>query len=84
MQKMAKQRCDFWLSPVGVPKCLCKQEMGKPSQNAAQLCARAQGYVNDDLKPDGLQKDWGFRLSNWNVDSLTGRADEVVKALSER
>ena len=58
--------------------------MGKPSRNAAQLCARAQAYVNDDLRADGVWKGWGFRVGIWNVDSLTGRAGEVVEALSDR
>jgi len=57
--------------------------VGKPSRNAAQPCARAQGYVNDDLRADGLWKDWVFWVSTWNVDSLTGRAGEIVEALSD-
>ena len=53
--------------PVGTPTCLRKQEVGKPSQNAAQLelCAKAQGCVNYDLRADGLRKDLGFRVSTW-------------------
>jgi len=78
-----EQRYDIWVSPHGCPTCLRKQEVGKPSQNAAQPCARAQVYVNDDLRADGLQKGWGFQISTWNVDSLTGRAGEVVEALSD-
>jgi len=31
--------------PVGVPTCLCKQEVGKLSQNAAQLCAQANNPI---------------------------------------
>jgi len=45
---------------------------------------RVQGYVNDVLKADGLRKCWGFRVGTSNVDSLTGRAGEVVKALLDR
>jgi len=41
---------------VGTSTCLCKHEVGKPSQNAAQPCARAKRYVNDDLRADGLCK----------------------------
>ena len=67
---------------MGAPTCLCKQEVKKPSQNAAQPYARVQGYVNDDLSADGLRKGWGFRVGMWNVDSLTGRAGEVVEVLS--
>ena len=57
--------------------------MEKASQNSAQPCARAQGYVNDDLRADGLRKGWGFSVGTWNVHSLTGRAGEVVEALSD-
>jgi len=32
----------------------------------------------------GLWKGWGFWVGTWNVDSLTGRAGEVVEALSDR
>jgi len=57
-------------------------EVGKPSWNAAQPCARAQGCVNDELRADGLRKGWHFRVGTWNVDSLTGRSGEVVEALN--
>ena len=55
-----------------------QKEVGKPSQNAAQLCARVQGCVNDDLSADGLRKGWGFGVGTWNVDSLTDRAVVLV------
>jgi len=84
IQKMANKDMTFGYHPVGAPMCLCKQEVGKPSRNAAQPCARAQDYVNDDLRADGLWKGWGFWIGTWNVDSLTGRAGEVVEALSDR
>jgi len=42
------------------------------------------GRVNDYLRADGLRKGWGFRVGTWNVDSLTGRAGEVVEAMSDR
>jgi len=70
--------------PVGAPTCLRKQEVGKPSQNAAQPCAKAEGCVHDDLKADKLRKGWGFWVGTWNVDSLTGRAGELVEALADR
>jgi len=47
--------------------------MGQPSQNSAQPCARVQGYVNDDIRADGLQKGWssmGFRVNTWNVEHV--------------
>jgi len=45
---------------------------------------QVQGYVNDDRRADGLWKGWQFRVGTWNVDSLTGRAGEVVEALLDR
>ena len=74
----------FGYHPVGTPKCLRKQEVGKPSWIAAQPCAGAYGYVFDDLRADGLRKGWEFRVGTWNVDSLTDRAGEVVEALLDR
>ena len=49
--------------------------------NAAQHCAKAEGCVNDDPRGrrDALQEGWGFRVGTWNVDSLTGRAGELVE-----
>jgi len=51
--------------------------VGKTTQNA-------QGYVNDDLRADGLWKGRGFWVDTCNVDSLAGRAREVVEALSDK
>jgi len=70
---------DFSVSHVGVLTCLHKQEVGKTSQNEAQPCARVQGYVNDNLRADGLWKGWGFWVSTWNVNKI-GRAGKVVEA----
>jgi len=58
--------------PVGAPTCLRKQEVGIPSQNAAQPCAKAEGCVHDDLRADKLRKGWGFRVGTWNVDGKGG------------
>jgi len=33
---------------------------------------------------DKLWKGWGFRVGTWNVDSLMGRAGELVEALADR
>jgi len=79
---MAKKDTTFGYHPMGTPTCIRKQEVGKPSENAAKPCARAQGYVND-LRADGLRKDRVFRVGTWNVDSLTDRAGEVIEALSD-
>jgi len=77
IQKMANKDMTFGYHPVGTPTCLCKQEVGKPSRNAAQPCAEVQGYVNYDLRADGLRKGWGFQVSTWNVDSLNGHVEQV-------
>ena len=77
---------DIGCNPVGAPTCLRKQEVGKPSQNAAQHCAKAEGCVNDDRRrrTDALREGWGFWVVTWNVDSLTGRAGELVEVLVDR
>jgi len=69
---------------VGAPTCLSKQEVGKPSQNGARPCAKAEVCVHDDLRADQLQNGCGFRVGTWNVDSLTGRAGELMEALTDR
>jgi len=74
----------FGFDPVGAPTCLRKQ-VGKPSPNAAQSDAKADGCVHDDaLRVYKLRKGWSFRVSTWNIDSLTGRAGELVEVLVER
>jgi len=35
-------------------------------------------------RADKLRKGWGFRVGTWNIDSLTGRAGELVEVLAER
>ena len=57
IQNMANKDMKFGCHPVGDPTCLCRQEVGKPSWNAAQPCC-----VNDDLRADGLWKGWEFRV----------------------
>ena len=54
--------------------------MGKPSRNAAQLCA----VYDDPYRGDELRDGWAFRVGTWNVESLTGRSGELVEALGER
>jgi len=66
------------------PQCLRKPEVGKPSLNAAEPRAKAEGCVHDDLRVDKLWKGWSFRVGTWNIDSLTGRASELVEVLVER
>jgi len=71
--------------PVGAPTCLRKQEIRKPSLNAAQPDAKAEGCVCDDPpRADKLRKGWAFRVGTWNIDSLPGRSGELVEALAER
>jgi len=46
---------DIGLDPVGDPTCLCKQKVGKPSRNAAQPYAKAEGCVYEDpSRADGM------------------------------
>ena len=74
----------FGFNPVGAPTCLRKQ-VGKPSLNAAQPDAKAEGCGHDDPpRADKLRKGWSFRVGTWNIDSLTGRSGELVEALAER
>ena len=68
------------LDPVGAPHAYEKQEVGKPSRNAAQPCA----VYDDRYRGDELRDGWVFRVGTWNVDSLTGRLGELVEALAER
>jgi len=70
--------------PVGAPTCLRKQEVGKPSLNAEQPHVKAEGCVHDDPRADELRKGWSFRVGTWNIDSLTGKAGELVEALAEQ
>ena len=59
----------FGFNPVGAATCLRKQEVGKPSLNAAQHDAKAEGCVHDDLpRADKLRKGWSFRAGTWNID----------------
>jgi len=58
--------------------------VGKPSLNAAQPDAKVEGCVHDDPpRADKLRKGWAFRVGTWNIDSLTGRSDELVEALAK-
>jgi len=87
IQKIFMMACNniFGYDPMGAPTCLRKQEVGKPSLNAAQPDAKAEGCVDDDPpRADKLRKGWSFRVGTWNIDSLTGRSGELVEALAER
>jgi len=65
--------------------CLRKQKVGKPSPNAALSDAKAEGCVHDNPpRADQLRKGWAFRVGTWNIDSLIGRAGELVDVLAER
>ena len=67
---MVYNNIDFGFNSVGAPTCLRKQEVGKPSLNAAQPYAKADSCVHDDPpRTDKLQKGWPFRVGTWNVDS---------------
>ena len=57
---MMAYNSDIGLDPVGDPTCLRKQKVGKPSRNAAQPYAKAEGCVYEDpSRADGLRKGWG-------------------------
>jgi len=76
IQKIFMMVCNniFRLNPVSASTCLRKQEVGKPSLNAAQPNAKAEGCVHDDPhRADKLRKGWSFRVGTWNIDSLTGK-----------
>ena len=71
---------DIGLGPVGAPHAYEKQEVGKPSRNAAQPCA----VCEDPYGGGELRDGWTFRVCTWNVESLTGRSGELEEALGER
>jgi len=68
-RRMESTTNDIGCNPVGAPTCLRKQEVGKPSQNAAQHCDKAEGCVNDDprRRRDALREGWGLWVGTWNV-----------------
>jgi len=70
---MARQNKGAGSSPWELQHAYDKQQVGSN--------AKAKRCVYDGQKSDKLQKDWVFRVGSWNVDSLTGRAGEVVKVL---
>ena len=63
-----------------LPHAYANMRWGNPSQNAAQL----SGCVHEDQRADKLQKVWGFWVGTWNVDSLTGRAGELMEMLTDK
>ena len=81
--KMMTYNTGYGYHPVGASTCLCKQEVGKPSLNAAQPNSKAESCVHDD-PPDKLRKGWPFTVDTWNINTLTGRSGELVEALAER
>ena len=55
-----------------------------PARTQHNHVLRRRVCVHDDLRADKLRKGWGFQVGTWNVDSLTGRAGELVQALADR
>jgi len=55
-----------------------------PTQTGGEEILLECSCVNHYRRVDGMRKGWGFQVSTWNVDSLTGRAGEVVEAWSDR
>jgi len=81
-----KQRYDIWVSSHGhSPHAYANRRWENPAgtQHKPVLGCIMQGCVNDDLRADGLWKGT-WNVGTWNVDSLTGIAGELVKALSGR
>jgi len=70
------------ITPWAPPHAYASRRWGNLA--GVQHNPRTQSYVNDDIRADGLQKVWGFQVGAWNVNSLTGRAGEVVEALSDK
>ena len=46
------------LDPVGAPHAYEKQQVGKPSRNAAQPCA----VYDDPYRGDEMRDGWAFRV----------------------
>jgi len=63
--------------------CLAQTGDERPQTTAAQHCAKTVQCVYEGDKHDKLQKGCIFRARTWNMDSLTGRAGEVVKVLDD-
>jgi len=58
------QKYDCGVSPHGCPNIPMQTggaESGKSSQNAGQLCAKAEGCDDEDLRADKLWKGWDFQ-----------------------
>jgi len=84
------QMCSFWCI------CLCYLHFVPENPEDGErhlsitLWTPTHAYTNRRWgNPAGTQHNpvwngWGFRVGTWNVDLLTGRAGEVVEALSER
>jgi len=73
----------FGYHPVVTPTFLRKHRIRKSAgtQHNLVLGRRVVQIITEGLMDC---KRLGFRLGAWNVDSLTGRAGEVVEAMSER
>ena len=65
-------------APWAPPPAYEKQEVGEPNQTAGQQCA------NEGIQSDALQGGWLFRIATWNIDSMTGKAGELVEAFRRR
>ena len=72
-QEVGVQKYDSWVSPRGATPHTYAKWMGKPSQNTAQLCTKAHGCANDDLRTDKLRKAGVFGSVPGMLTHLTGR-----------
>jgi len=66
---------------MGTPTCLCKQEVGKPSQNTAQLCAKAKGCVHEELRLINCGKAGDFGLVPGTLTHLTEQVNWRIQKL---
>ena len=84
IQKMANKDITFGYHPWAPSHAYANRRWVNPAgtQHNPMLWRRVMLIMT--LKADGLQKGWGFRVGTRNVDSLTGRAGEVVEAFSVR
>jgi len=72
------------ITPLVLPHAYANRMWGNPARMQHNPVLKRRVMLMMTLRADGLWKCWGFWFSTGNVDSLTGRAGEVVQALSDR
>ena len=79
-QKMACKNTIVGYHPVGAPHTYVNRRWGNPARTQHNSVLR-QRVVHEYLRADKLRKGWGFQVSTWNVDSLTGKAGQLIETL---